>query len=66
MIRVNEEEDCPSQDFEPGEPQGKCWSDNHYECLNCKHFRADFKVDPEKREKLLIGMGAIQFRTLKR
>ena len=35
------EEEC--EVFERGESKGSCWSDGHYECMNCKHLRADFK-----------------------
>lgn len=37
------DEECPTNDYEQGEPQGKCWGDGHYECRNCKHYREDFK-----------------------
>ena len=36
-------EDCPSNDYKQGEPQGKCWGDGHYRCPTCIHYRADFK-----------------------
>jgi hypothetical protein len=42
-LRINENEDCPSCDFEQGEPSGKCWGDGHYQCNNCIHYREDFK-----------------------
>ncbi len=44
MIRDNDEaDDCPTQEFTPGEPSGKCWSDGHYECNSCQHLRPEFK-----------------------
>lgn len=65
MVRISEEEDCPTNDFELGESQGTCWGDGHHKCVFCKHFRADFKADETLRDKLLHGQGAMQFRTLK-
>jgi hypothetical protein len=59
MIRVSEEDDCPTKDFTPGTPQGSCWSDNHYKCGECVFFRADFKSDSTLREKLLDGQGGM-------
>lgn len=41
MKRIDSE--CPTLDFKPGEPQGKCWGDGHYMCKNCKNYREDFK-----------------------
>lgn len=35
---------CPSNDFEEGEPSGKCWGDGHYLCQSCKWYRADLKL----------------------
>lgn len=45
MVKASEIWDghCVSQDFEPGEPSGKCWGDGHYQCKICKHYREDFK-----------------------
>ncbi len=42
-MRISETENCPTKEFERGQPQGKCWGDGHYECKNCKHYREDFK-----------------------
>lgn len=39
----NEEDECPTNDFEKGESNGKCWSDGHYKCTECKNYREDFK-----------------------
>jgi hypothetical protein len=36
-------EDCPSNEFLEGNPNGKCWGDGHYRCKNCKNYREDFK-----------------------
>lgn len=61
MIRVDEEQDCPTNDYEPGEAIGKCWGDGHHNCQLCKHFRADFKANTELREFALDIQGGIQF-----
>jgi hypothetical protein len=37
------DEQCPSNDYIEGQPQGKCWGDGHYGCKNCIHYREDFK-----------------------
>jgi hypothetical protein len=37
------EDQCPSNDYKQGEPQGKCWGDGHYRCQSCIFYRADFK-----------------------
>lgn len=37
------DEQCPTNDYKQGKPQGKCWGDGHYECKNCEHYREDFK-----------------------
>jgi len=55
MIRIDEEQDCPTKDFNTGEPSGQCWGDGHYLCSGCKYFRADFKSDSGLRERLLEG-----------
>lgn len=55
MTRKSKEEDCPTNDFEMGEAQGKCWGDGHYLCTVCRHFRADFKANPNKREAILAA-----------
>jgi hypothetical protein len=60
-----ENEACPSDDFESGEPKGKCWGDGHYMCNECKHLRPDFKGDGwKKRDAILAGQGGIQISTL--
>lgn len=65
MVRVDEDQDCPTNDFTTGEPQGTCWGDGHHLCSFCKHFRADFKADHTLRDRLLDGQGlVIRFRTL--
>lgn len=61
VIERPEGEECSSEDFEKGSPQGKCWGDGHYMCDNCKHFRKDF-VGVEgfkKRENILMGQAMI-------
>lgn len=60
MIRVSEHEDCPTEDFTEGTPEGKCWGDGHYKCDNCIFFRADFKADSTLREKLLAAQSFIR------
>lgn len=37
------DEQCPTNDYKQGKPQGKCWGDGHYLCQSCKWYRADFK-----------------------
>lgn len=64
MIRISKEEDCPTENYTPGEPAGHCWSDGHYQCQNCVHFRPDFKKDPNLLDKLLDGQGGIQLSIL--
>lgn len=64
MIRINLDEDCPSEDFSEGQPSGTCWGDGHYKCDDCMLFRADFKSDPTKRDRLLAGQGFIKIYTL--
>ena len=31
-------DDCPSEDYQEGEPQGEYESDGHYLCEGCVHF----------------------------
>ena len=40
IIRDDLENDCPSEDYEPGEPNGECESDGHYLCEGCAHYLA--------------------------
>lgn len=43
-MSINSREDeCPTNDFSAGEPQGNCWGDGHYQCKGCIHYREDFK-----------------------
>jgi|LSPZ01.1.fsa_nt_gi hypothetical protein len=53
MIRDNIHDDCPTNDFEVGEPNGGCMGDGHYMCDECKHFRNDFHKDKEFREMVM-------------
>lgn len=39
---TQEKDDCPSDDFEQGQPNGTCWGDGHYRCKSCIHYREDF------------------------
>ena len=59
-------EDCPSNDFKSGEPQGKCWGDGHYLCNECQYLRKDFKGDGwMKRDRMIEMQGQIQITTIK-
>jgi hypothetical protein len=49
--------DCPSNDFKQGEPQGKCWGNGHYQCKECIYYRKDFK---EHGQKLIDYLHEIQ------
>jgi len=42
IINIANMEDCPSNDFKEGTPQGKCWGCGHYMCRECKFYREDF------------------------
>jgi len=64
MIRVSQDEDCPTEEFTPGTANGSCWGDGHYKCNDCIFFRADFNADHRLRDLLLSGQGAIRFSTL--
>lgn len=37
-IRDCVEYDCPSEQFEPGKPNGNCDGDGHYLCKECIHY----------------------------
>ena len=57
-----EDEECPSNDFDIGEPHGKCWGDGHYECKNCINYREDFKrLGQDFIDFAHQQQGAIQF-----
>jgi hypothetical protein len=64
MMRISEEDDCPTEDFTPGIPEGKCWGDGHYKCDDCVFFRADFKADSTLRDRLLAGQRFIQISSI--
>lgn len=64
MIRVSNDEDCPTTDYVVGEAQGKCWGDGHYLCNHCVFFRADFKKNIDLRDKLLAEQGGIKYSIL--
>jgi len=59
MIRVSNEEDCPTEDFTEGHSSGKCWGDGHYKCDDCIFFRVDFKNDHTKRDRLLAAQSFV-------
>lgn len=43
-LRDNHPQDeCPTNSFTTGEPNGTCEGDGHYQCKMCKHYREDFK-----------------------
>jgi hypothetical protein len=42
-MKEKTDNECPSNDFDKGVPSGKCFGDGHYRCLECKHYREDFK-----------------------
>lgn len=44
LIRDDIENDCPSEDYEIGKPNGECETDGHYMCMDCKH--CDPKLTP--------------------
>lgn len=64
MIRINQDEECPTVDFMEGHSSGKCWGDGHYKCDDCVLFRADFKADQTKRDKLLTAQGFVRIYAL--
>ena len=35
------ETDCPSNEFEAGEPSGKCDGNGHYQCKGCVHYNPE-------------------------
>lgn len=41
MNEVEKNPDCDN--FKEGEASGKCWSNGHYLCKDCRYYRADFK-----------------------
>lgn len=43
VVRSSIEEDCPSEDFDPGEPSGECDGDGHYLCRECIHWNKETK-----------------------
>ena len=67
MKRTNIIEDqCPTDSYEKGNPDGTCWSDGHYECKDCKHYREDFKrLGQDYIDFVHQVQGGIQILTLK-
>jgi len=53
MIRDSIKNNCPSNDYSIGRPDGTCYGDGHYLCKKCKWYREDFARDPEFREFVL-------------
>lgn len=37
------DDECPTNDFNQGVANGKCWGDGHYRCKYCVNYRSDFK-----------------------
>ncbi len=67
MMRTSVIDDqCPTDSYKPGEPKGRCWSDGHYECKGCEHYREDFKrLGQEHIDFVHILQGQITFSTYK-
>lgn len=64
MRTLQEEDNCPTNDFMRGNPKGKCWGDGHYKCKECMHYRADFKIHGQKLiDYVHQRQGGIQFIT---
>jgi hypothetical protein len=63
---TDDNEECPSNNYESGKPNGSCWGDGHYMCDTCKHFREDFlgSEGKEKRERLTRGQGWINIQAM--
>lgn len=38
IIRDDAENDCPSEDYAIGKPNGECETDGHYLCEGCIHY----------------------------
>ena len=53
MIRDSIKNNCPSNDYFIGNPNGTCYGDGHYLCKRCKCYRKDFAEDPTFRELVL-------------
>ena len=56
--------DCPTNSFSAGKPNGKCWSNGHYLCNECKHLNPLF-LNKKTLDKALDAQGGIQILTLK-
>lgn len=41
---MDDNEECPSNDFTLGTPSGSCWGDGHYRCKECIYYRNDFSI----------------------
>ena len=67
----SKDEECPSDEFSYGKPNGTCWGDGHYMCEKCQWFRSDFVGEQgiNKRSELLSLQGmpgiAIKIGTIK-
>lgn len=40
QVRENIENDCPSEGFEKGIPNGECEGDGHYMCKECIKYKS--------------------------
>jgi hypothetical protein len=56
--------DCPTKSYSPGKPNGKCWSNGHYLCDECKHLNPIF-LNKQNLDNALNAQGWIQIFTLK-
>jgi hypothetical protein len=41
----DEDAPCPSREFEPGHPAGRCDTDGHYMCTECVHASVQALAD---------------------
>jgi len=63
---MNKSEECPTKEYTPGEPSGKCWGNGHYQCNNCICYRKDFHKNGQEYIDFAHNLqGGIQFHTLK-
>lgn len=62
-VRDDLDNGCPSNDYTPGKPAGKCWGDGHYLCEGCANYEPRFVGNPELRERVINPQG-IQVTTI--
>lgn len=62
----NMNEECPTNDYHLGEPNGKCWGDGHYLCKKCLNYKLDFKnLGQPYIDYMHSRQGEIQFSEIK-